>query len=244
MYIHRVGRTARYTAGGRALLTLLPTEEKRVVENLKKVGVPISKLTVNPKYTISVASSAAALLVSHPECRLLAKKAFTSYLRSLQMLGSSDSVDIKNLPVDEFASSLGLAFTPEVPTIAKGDEGRLEVREKKNVNRSLDKLKKQIKEAKELKRKLREERLSGENQDFSPLASGGNKLTSVSEKKVKANKQNKRISGEIDIVGDEDDGDELFVVKEVRDWGVGDIDRKSTRLNSSHLKLSRMPSSA
>ena len=31
---------------------------------------------------------------------------------------------------------------------------------------------------------------------------------------------------------------------ETRSQAVNDIDRKSTRLNSSHLKLSRMPSSA
>ena len=38
MYIHRVGRTARYNAGGRALLLLLPSEEKRVVGVLTEVA--------------------------------------------------------------------------------------------------------------------------------------------------------------------------------------------------------------
>ena len=48
-YIHRVGRTARYTSGGRALLMLLPSEEAAVSESLKAAGVPFKKLTVNKK---------------------------------------------------------------------------------------------------------------------------------------------------------------------------------------------------
>jgi len=48
-YIHRVGRTARYTAGGRALLMVMPSEEARVVGGLQQAGVPVKKLTVNNK---------------------------------------------------------------------------------------------------------------------------------------------------------------------------------------------------
>lgn len=39
MYIHRVGRTARYTAGGRGLLMLLPTEERAVIDDLTQVSL-------------------------------------------------------------------------------------------------------------------------------------------------------------------------------------------------------------
>lgn len=86
MYIHRVGRTARYTAGGRGLLMLMPSEEKPVIESLSQAGIPIKKLSMNPNKTVSVSSRAAALLVSNPECRSLAKKAFTSYLKSYLLL--------------------------------------------------------------------------------------------------------------------------------------------------------------
>jgi predicted amidohydrolase len=64
MYVHRVGRTARYNANGRALLFLLPTEEQAVSEALTKAGVPIKRLTINSNKTVSVASRAADL------CRL------------------------------------------------------------------------------------------------------------------------------------------------------------------------------
>ena len=45
------------------------------------------------------------------------------------------------------------------------------------------------------------------------------------------------------------DGPDVDIVGDICDLGVEDVadlvvDRKSTRLNSSHLKLSRMPSSA
>lgn len=92
MYIHRVGRTARYNAGGRALLFLMNSEEQPVLKELQNVivlmkypslsprlltfldlsqaGVPITKLTVNKKFKISVASRAAALIASKPEYRL------------------------------------------------------------------------------------------------------------------------------------------------------------------------------
>ena len=46
---------------------------------------------------------------------------------------------------------------------------------------------------------------------------------------------------DIHIVGEAQDG--MEAVEKVKTL-VPDVDRKSTRLNSSHLKLSRMPSSA
>lgn len=197
MYIHRVGRTARYKSSGRALMLLLPNEERHVIDQLSTAGVPIKKLTVNPKYTVSVASHAAALLVAQPECRILAKKAFVGYLRSLQLMpsGDSDPLDLSTLRVDEFAASLGLAYTPEVPVVPKGNAGRAEIRSEKNINWSLDKLKKQIKAAKEEKKRAK------------LLAAGGGEVATT---------------GASSSAGDDDDA--LFVVKQVHDWsGNGDV---------------------
>lgn len=127
MYIHRVGRTARYTAGGRGLLMLLPSEEKSVVEELSQAGIPIKKLSMNPNKTISVSSRASALLVSNPECRSLAKKAFTSYLKSYLLLPRNkvtsefiiisllQGVGLKDIDTDAFSASLGLAIPPALP---------------------------------------------------------------------------------------------------------------------------------
>ena len=157
MYIHRVGRTARNQAAGHALLMLLPSEERPVTEQLAQSGVPVKRIAVNPKHRVSVSSHAAALLVSQPDTRSLAKKAFTSYLRSIQLLPFNSALDIRSLALDAFSASLGLAVTPELPLIERGEAGRELNRDRKNVNRSLDKLKRQIKEAKEAKRRAKEE---------------------------------------------------------------------------------------
>lgn len=141
MYIHRVGRTARYNKDGKALLFLMPHEEELMLTELKNSNIPIKKLTVNPNRTFSVSSSAAALLAAHSDYRNYAKKAFSGYLRSLQLQPLHPIPDIKSLPLDEFAQALGLPMTPEIPIILKEssgkdvDEARNEIRKKKNVNR-------------------------------------------------------------------------------------------------------------
>lgn len=65
----------------------------------------------------------------------LAKKSFTGYLRSLQLLPGKLQQDVTKLPLDAFAISLGLGMTPEAPVAPQGAEEREGVREKKNVNR-------------------------------------------------------------------------------------------------------------
>lgn len=211
MYIHRVGRTARYNAGGRALLMLMPTEAEPISQKLTTAGVPIQKLTVNPKFTFSVATHAAALLAAQPECRKLAKKAFTGYLRSLQLMPGMEHLDMASVPVAEFATSLGLGLTPPVPLVpGRGLDGREANREAKNVNRALDKLKKQIKEAKEAKRAAREARkkelgLGGDPPTAAASGAAGDTHTGDQAKK-----------------GNGDDDDDLLTVKKVHRWGEGE----------------------
>ncbi|RYH25717.1 DEAD/DEAH box helicase [archaeon] len=158
MYIHRVGRTARYTSSGRALLFLMPQEEESVLPVLKGAHIPIKKLTVNNSQTLSIASKLNSLLAAHTDFKTFAKKAFTGYLRSIQLLPLYPIKDVTVLPLDEFAKALGLPFTPELPMVSSSAEtldAREELRDKKNVNRALDKLKKQIAEAKEEKRRAK-----------------------------------------------------------------------------------------
>ena len=205
MYIHRVGRTARYTAEGRALLMIMPNEEEAVVKGLKTIGVPIKKLSVNNKRTFSVSSKAAALLVAQPECRALAKKAFVGYLRSLQLLPSERAIYPGHLPVDAFAQSLGLAFTPTIPMVPTGAAGRDTIRESKNVNQKLDKLKKQIKEAKEKKKMEKMEKMESQ-----PQTNDSAKI------KTKQNKSNDD--------DDDDDDEEFFTVKETNTTNTNDDD--------------------
>lgn len=241
MYIHRVGRTARYTSSGRALLLLMPQEEKPVVGALETAGVPIKKLTVNPNRKFSVSSQAAALLAAQPDFRLFAKKAFSSYLRSIQMLPQYPCTDITQLPVNEFATALGLPFTPELPIIVQETAVRDEIREKKNVNRALDKLKKQIKEAKELKKKAKEEakrtgrpladvlaemQEAGESDDEEDSegknAKRAKKMSEIAREISEKRAQQKELKG-----GDGNESDEDFLtVKQVHHWN--DVDANNS----------------
>jgi len=76
------------------------------------------------------------------------------------MLPNNECTGFDHLNVDAFAQSLGLGFTPALPVSNKAAAGAGGVgdgeEKKKNVNRALDKLKKQIKEAKAAKRLERE----------------------------------------------------------------------------------------
>ena len=54
MYVHRVGRTARYNANGRALLMVMPTEEQVVSTFLSDAHVPIKKLYRSTQTSVSL----------------------------------------------------------------------------------------------------------------------------------------------------------------------------------------------
>ncbi len=246
MYIHRVGRTARYNANGRALLLLMPQEEEKVVRVLRDANIPLTKLTVNPKQKFSVAGKAAALLAAFPEYRNYAKKAFTGYLRSLQMLPLYPLRDLKSLPLDDFASSLGLPFTPEVPILSGSqvEEVRDELREKKNVNRALDKLKKQIKEAKEAKKKAREEAKKKGTVYLSEASDDSDEemLDGGESRKKKNEKFSRSLSNAIPkVVTDSNEDDDFLLVKQVHDWAGDEDDVIQTKEHSMQLTSSAKP---
>jgi ATP-dependent RNA helicase DDX10/DBP4 len=144
MYIHRVGRTARYTSGGKSLLMVTPGEEAGMTKALQDAKVPIKKLSINPTKTVLVTQRAASLVASNVTLNTLAKKAFKSYVRSVHLMPDKDVFNVEDLPLDGFAASLGLSATPNVRFLQKVKD-RTELRGKKNVNRKLQKLKDQIK---------------------------------------------------------------------------------------------------
>jgi ATP-dependent RNA helicase DDX10/DBP4 len=73
-YIHRVGRTARYASSGRALLFLLPSEEKEMVELLKRKRVPIEKIRVKQSRKQSIQQQLQAFCFKDPEIKYLGQK--------------------------------------------------------------------------------------------------------------------------------------------------------------------------
>ncbi|XP_064208497.1 probable ATP-dependent RNA helicase DDX10 isoform X2 [Anguilla rostrata] len=143
-YIHRVGRTARYKEGGEALLVLLPSEEKGMIAQLQERKVPINKIQVNPEKLNSVQQKLEAFLAQEKEQKERAQRCFVSYLRSVYLMKNKDVFDVFQLPLEEYAGSLGLAVAPRVrflnnarkqreggeagPGGAQGDESDQELR--------------------------------------------------------------------------------------------------------------------
>ena len=99
MYIHRVGRTARYRSGGKSLLILTPSEDKKgfikILQGNNASKVPIKKLSINPTKTVLVTQRAASLVAENNVLQRLAKKAFQSYVRSIYLMPQKDIFDVQ-----------------------------------------------------------------------------------------------------------------------------------------------------
>lgn len=110
-YIHRVGRTARYTAAGRGLLFLAPSE-KAFAPLLLGAKIPIKEIHVNPTKQLPVTPALEGLLSKDSDLRVLAQKAMATYLKSVHMNANKAVFDVSALPLGEYANSLGLAAPP------------------------------------------------------------------------------------------------------------------------------------
>lgn len=113
-YIHRVGRTARYHAHGKALLFLLPSEESGVVAALKRVEVPITDIQARSAKVQHIAPQLQSFLFQDVELKHLAQKAFVSYVRSVHLHKDKSTFDLAALPLPEYAASLGLPGAPKI----------------------------------------------------------------------------------------------------------------------------------
>ncbi|KFU90972.1 putative ATP-dependent RNA helicase DDX10, partial [Chaetura pelagica] len=130
-YIHRVGRTARYKEGGEALLVLLPSEEKGMVEQLAQRKVPVSEIKINPEKLTDIQKRMQAFLAQDQELKDKAQRCFVSYLRSVYLMKNKEVFDVFKLPLAEYALSLGLAMAPRVRFLQK-------VRKQQRANEAAD----------------------------------------------------------------------------------------------------------
>ena len=113
-YIHRVGRTARYTAAGKGLLILTPGESEFMNE-LEKAKVPLKPIKLNPKKQSSrVQSSIQGLLSKDSDLKYLSQRAVVCYLRSVYLQSNKKVFDIKTLDIDAYSFSMGLPNAPRL----------------------------------------------------------------------------------------------------------------------------------
>ncbi len=210
MYIHRVGRTARYSSGGKALLLVLPQEEPSMLKALKEAKIKVKTCSINPNKAVLVTKKASAVVAASADMKLLAEKAFKSYLRSIHLMPNKELIfpSVSELPLEEFALSLGLATVPTVRFLKKLNN-REEERKKKNVDYKLLQLKEEIKAERLLKK-------------MNTLGQKGEKKKIV-EKGLKSTRDKERTrvdenDSQSDIDGDKLD-ESLLVVKTVHEWG-------------------------
>ena len=112
-YIHRVGRTARYTAEGKGLLLLTPSESAFAKE-LAAAKVPLKTMKLNQAKNQKITSSIQGLLGKDTELKYLAQRAVVSYLRSIYLQPNKDVFDVNALDVEAYAHSMGLPNPPRL----------------------------------------------------------------------------------------------------------------------------------
>ncbi|KAF9257774.1 DEAD-domain-containing protein [Marasmius fiardii PR-910] len=129
-YVHRVGRTARYESKGNALLFLCPSEEEGMMEVLKKKGITVSKIKARESKTQDITNQLQNLAFQDPELKYLGQRAFVSYLKSIHLHKDKSIFKISELPVTEYAESLGLPGAPKIKFLNR----EMAVREKQRKN--------------------------------------------------------------------------------------------------------------
>ncbi|KAL1969151.1 hypothetical protein VTN77DRAFT_405 [Rasamsonia byssochlamydoides] len=122
-YIHRVGRTARYERNGRAVLFLDPTEEEAMLKRLEQKKVPIERINVKAKKKQSIKDQLQNMCFKDPELKYLGQKAFISYVKSVYLQKDKEVFKVKELPLEEYAASLGLPGAPRIKFI-KGEDSK------------------------------------------------------------------------------------------------------------------------
>lgn len=113
-YIHRVGRTARYHAHGKALLFVLPSEKNGLLAALERADIPITDIQARDAKVQRIAPQLQSFLFQDVELKHLAQKAFVSYVRSVHLHKDKSTFDLAALPLTEYAASLGLPGAPKV----------------------------------------------------------------------------------------------------------------------------------
>ncbi|XP_078618268.1 putative ATP-dependent RNA helicase DDX10 [Branchiostoma floridae x Branchiostoma japonicum] len=123
-YIHRAGRTARYESDGESLLVLMPSEERQMLQQLTDKKIPVEKIRVNPSKFYSIQNKLEVLCAQDVHMKESAQKCFVSYLRSYYLQPNKQVFDVNKLPLENYASSLGLAVAPRVRFLQNGAKGK------------------------------------------------------------------------------------------------------------------------
>ncbi|SIO73443.1 DEAD/DEAH box helicase [Babesia microti strain RI] len=133
-YIHRIGRTARFTEKGRTII-FLTREEAPIVESIRTRGMIIKDGTHGitasagnvSKKRFNFQQKLKEILTRNPEIKMMAQRACIAHYRSLlvsearrlRLLADGDIMERDKQEIGDLAMSFGLAIPPVI-TIASG----------------------------------------------------------------------------------------------------------------------------
>ncbi|KAF2873539.1 P-loop containing nucleoside triphosphate hydrolase protein [Massariosphaeria phaeospora] len=113
-YIHRVGRTARGSAGkGRSLLFLLPSEVG-FLKLLKEARVPLVEFELPASKIINIQSQLEALIGKNYYLNKSAKDGYRSYLMAYSSHSLRSVFDVNRLDLVKVARSYGFSAPPRI----------------------------------------------------------------------------------------------------------------------------------
>jgi ATP-dependent RNA helicase DDX10/DBP4 len=119
-YIHRSGRTARYRSSGRSLLFLLPSEREAMLAKLStEAKIVPRQVGMNAGKSFDLQESLAGWVAADPELKFLAQKAFVTFVRSYYLQKDKEVFDVGALPLEAYASALGLPGAPRIRLVKK-----------------------------------------------------------------------------------------------------------------------------
>ena len=118
-YIHRVGRTARYTHAGKALLLLDPGEGA-FADRLAAARVPVTRTHCALGRVPPVAPALQGLLSQDAQLKTHAQRACVSYLRALHVAHDKEVFSVDRVDAAAYARSLGLDNPPKLRFVARG----------------------------------------------------------------------------------------------------------------------------
>ena len=228
-YIHRVGRTARYEKDGQALLFLLPSEEEGMLKEFEKKKIPIEKITINPKKMISIQGKLNAFCVQDTDMKHWAQRSFICYLRSVHLQSNKRVFDVRKLPTEEYALSLGLPQAPRIRFLKRSNKGKGVEREEEDDEEETDDEEEEEEDDEEKEEEAKEEEEEEEEEE-----------EAVEKTKVKVSNTNVLSSKKLKKMSDDD----ILTVKRVLLHGKKpeSLDNKvveSLKPSSSHKQTSK-----
>ncbi|KAJ9103653.1 hypothetical protein QFC19_004228 [Naganishia cerealis] len=128
MYIHRVGRTARYQSEGKGLCFLLPSEEEGMKARWEEKGIKVDKKKIPESKLGQLSQQMQAFAFRDPEIKYLGQRAFISYLKSIHIQKDKSVFKLSEMPVDAFAASMGLPGAPQIKFITNAKSQKNQMR--------------------------------------------------------------------------------------------------------------------